>query len=61
MHKSTQAEIMRNNDTAKQLNHAENTLKTRMNQVDVGRREIAHLNEENNNLDLANGRLEDDM
>ena len=38
MHKSAQAEILRNNDYAKQLNHAENTLKTRINQVEIGRR-----------------------
>ena len=48
---------MRNNDYAKQLNHADNTLKVRLNQVDTGRREIAALNEENNNLDQANSRL----
>jgi len=41
--KSTQAEIMRNNDLAKVLNQAENTLRLRVNQVDEGSKEIAGL------------------
>jgi hypothetical protein len=36
--KATQAEVMRNNDLTKGLNHAENTLRLRVNQVAEGSR-----------------------
>lgn len=60
-HKSTQAEVMRNNETTKLLGQAENTLRIRVNQVDEGRREVAALNEENENLGRANQRAGDDL
>ena len=42
-YKSTQAEIMRNNDLAKALNQAENTHRLRINQVDEGNKEVTGL------------------
>jgi hypothetical protein len=41
--KATQAEVMRNNDLAKGLSQAENTLRVRINQVDEGNKEVSGL------------------
>ncbi|MCB0370821.1 MAG: hypothetical protein KDD45_15715 [Bdellovibrionales bacterium] len=60
-HKGTQAEIMRNNDLAKALNQAENTLRLRVNQVDEGNKEVAGLASENEKLAKLNGNLRDDI
>lgn len=59
--KATQAEVMKNNDTVKVLGQAENTLRVRNHQVDEGRKEIAALNEENENLSNGNRRAQDDL
>jgi chromosome segregation ATPase len=60
-HKSTQAEIMRNNDLTKVLNQAENTYRLRINQVDEGNKEISGLAGENDKLGSMNGNLREDI
>jgi hypothetical protein len=41
--KSTQAEVVRNNELTKVLNQAENTHRLRLNQVEEGSKEVAGL------------------
>ena len=59
--KATQSEVMKNNDTTKLLAQAEHTLKTRISQSEEGRKEVAALVAETQNLDNVNRRLEDDL
>lgn len=60
-YKSTQAEIMRNNDLSKALNQAENTHRLRINQVDEGNKEVTGLSAENDKLSKLNGTLREDI
>ena len=48
--RSAQSEIMKNNDTTKQLAQAENILRVRVNQVEEGRKEVSALIGENDQL-----------
>ena len=59
--KATQGEVMKNNDTIKLISQAEHTLKVRINQSEEGRREVAALTAETENLNAVNRRLEDDL
>ena len=52
---------MKNNDLTKMLSQAEHTLKVRINQSEEGRREVAALSGETENLNNVNRRLEDDL
>ena len=46
-HRSAQSEALKNNDTVKLLNHAQNTLRVRIKELEEGKKEIAALNNEN--------------
>ena len=59
--KATQGEVMKNNDTIKLISQADHTLKVRINQSEEGRREVAALTAQTENLNAVNRRLEDDL
>ena len=52
---------MKNNEMAKILGQAENTLRIRASQVEDGRWEAKAMKNENNNINEINNRLEEDI
>lgn len=55
--RATQTEVMKNNETTKQIAQAENIQRVRINQVEEGRREVAKLHGENEGLNKVNSQL----
>ena len=60
-HRATQNEVQKNNDLNKALNQAEGVLKTRICQVEDGRRQVEDLRNHNGEIDHTNDKLNEDM